>query len=364
MLIAKLESTLVDAKNAQRGGSYVCPACGHRVVLHRGTRVQPYFAHRPAAPCTFPGEGETAQHVMGKRQLAAFFADWGAVTLEHVLPTIQQRADCWVAHQPRAIALEFQCSPISREDVAARTQGYRDVGAYPFWLLGKRYAQQRLGWGLIDRFAGWLKGWGLCLLFWDVERQRLRVDHHICQAVTGEYQCQQAWVASLTDLVKGPHRRQWWPEPNLARFRWELDRDLRRSSATLKPLQTAVYLTGHHLAGFPESLVTTRVTPPVFGRGVLLWRIVVAAWLFEHVRFSLATAQRLGEEAFRLVGGVTVAVRFEAPLVVPQALETLLADLVTAHFLQRVPNGWRVMAQPQWAADYTAWLENDEKKLG
>ncbi|MFD1455906.1 competence protein CoiA [Levilactobacillus lanxiensis] len=364
MLIAAREKQLVDAKNAGRGRSYVCPACQQQVVLHHGTRVQPYFAHRPQSPCTVKGEGETAQHVLGKRQLAEFFAPWGAITLERILPSIAQRADCWIAHQPRPIALEFQCSPINRDEVAERTRGYQGLGVYPLWLLGSRFAKQKLGWHLIDRFASWLNGWGLCLLFWDVDRHQLRVDHHICQAITGEYQCQSVWLTNVTDLSAGSQRRLWWAQPNLARFRWELDRDLHRSSTALKPLQTAVYLTGHHLAGFPQVLATVTVTAPIFGRGLLLWRIILAAWLFERSNVLTDTLERLAWTAFQLVGGEVTAVRFTGQTAYLTAIDDLLADLTQADLIKRTTTGWQVISEPHWDADYTAWLENDEKILG
>lgn len=364
MLIARECHALVDANQAIRGRSYVCPACRHRVILHRGTRVSPYFAHHSQEPCTYAGEGETLQHVRGKRQLAAFFVPWGQVTLERVLPSIQQRADCWVDHHPRPLVLEFQCSPIDRNAVATRTRGYQALGVYPCWILGSRYFKQKLGWSLIDRFASWLTGWGLCLLFWDVVRQQLRVDHHICQLPTGEYQCQTAWLSNVAELAAGAQRRLWWPQPNLARFRWELDRDLRCSAESLRPLQAAVYLTGHHLAGFPQVLATSRVTAPIFGRGLLLWRIVLAAWLFERPEILKSAVTRLASEAFLLVGGHLQAIRFKGQRAFNMAIESFLADLVVAGYLVASETGWRVLAEPHWDADYTKWLENDEKTLG
>lgn len=364
MLMARQQRKLIDAKNARRGDRFTCPACGHIVVLHHGTRVQPYFAHRPLTVCTVTSEGETNQHVRGKRQLADFFATWGPVTLERVLPTVRQRADVWLAHAAKPVALEFQCSPINRTDVLSRTQGYQRIGAYPFWILGSRFARQTLNWSLIDRFACWLSKWHLCLLFWDVTQQRLRIDHHICQSVTGQYQCQTAYVSTIAELVAGPRHRFWWPEPNIKQFRRELDRDLRRSSAALRPLQEATYLTGHHLAGFPDTLVTTQATLPVFGRGVLLWRVVLVAWLFTRPYISTATLKRLALKAFVLVEGRTAGVRFTARTAVRDATNALLTDLIQNHYLRVLPNGWQVVAAPKWFADYTRWLENDEKILG
>lgn len=197
MLIAAHMSGLIDASEATRGLDYRCPACQQPVVLHHGSQIPPYFAHHPQTPCHLAGEGETRQHLLGKRQLATFFSDWGPVTLERILPAIQQRADGWL-DLPHPIALEFQCSPISRTAVAQRTAGYQCLGCYPFWLLGSRYAQQKLNWRLIERFACWLTGWDLCLLFWEVDRRRLRVAHHLRQTATGAYINETAWVTTLS----------------------------------------------------------------------------------------------------------------------------------------------------------------------
>ncbi|MFC6260765.1 competence protein CoiA [Levilactobacillus fujinensis] len=365
MLIALENQKLVDAEDAARRHDYLCPACQQAVVLHHGTRVQPYFAHKSLGDCGVASEGETQQHVLGKRQLAKFFSDWGVVTLEKVLPEIQQRADCWI-NRAHPVAVEFQCSPISTEQVAQRTAGYRRLGSYPCWLLGERFGRQKIGWSLIDRFASPLRGWGLCLLFWDVGRQQVRVVHHLYQDATGTYSYWQSWVANLTELEAGNQRQLWVPPINVRQFRRDLDQRLLRAAPALRPLQEILYLQGHHLAGFPAVFVTQHVTLPIFGQGLLVWRAVVGAWVFSLRGEVLTpeTLRRLAEEGLRLIGGHLQAGRFDGTAGLVRAQRDFMVDLDAAGAVSRVKTGWQINVEPQWAADYTAWLENDEKKLG
>lgn len=64
---------LVTAQNAARQELYYCPGCHAPVVLKRGQVVLAHFAHQPHAHCTTFSEGETAEHLTGKRQLADWF---------------------------------------------------------------------------------------------------------------------------------------------------------------------------------------------------------------------------------------------------------------------------------------------------
>ncbi|WP_143463980.1 competence protein CoiA [Levilactobacillus enshiensis] len=365
MLIALENQKLVDAIAAVRHHAYQCPACQRTVILHHGTHVAPYFAHQNLGTCAVATEGETQQHILGKRQLAKFFGAWGPVTFEKNLPEIQQRADCWVA-RTQPVAVEFQCSPIGAEQVAQRTAGYRKVGAYPCWLLGERFGRQKIGWSLIDRFASPLRGWGLCLLFWDVGRQQIRVVHHLYQDATGSYGYWQSWVASLSELEAGNQRRLWVPPINVRQFRHDLNQKLMRATPALRPLQETLYLHGYHLAGFPTAFVTQHVTLPLFGQGLLVWRAVVGAWLFalRGTVLTPATIDRLAVQGLLVIGGHLRAGRFDGKVGLARAQHDFIQELIAAGYLGRVKSGWQINAEPQWAADYTVWLKNDEKKSG
>ena len=354
MLIALLKGKLIDAAYAKRLQDYCCPACRQRVTLHHGTRVQPYFAHRPRAACTILGEGETQQHLMGKRQLMAFFDSWGTVSLERILPDIQQRADCWVERKgQRPVAIEFQCSPIMTRQVAWRTRGYQKLNVYPFWVLGSRYSKQKLGWSLIERFATWLRGWGLCLLFWDVQRQRMRIDHHLYQDALGNYHRRTTWLLNIDELIAGNQV----PLPKLVldypKWRSQLARDLHTKRPAVLAIQEALYATGHHVLDVPNFLMTTTVTLPVFGQGLLLWRALVMAQLFALpvLRITGTTIDSLAVKSFKTVGGHQRAVWFSADKALHKAQCSLLVDLVALGYLRPIDENWQICRRPKWVGE-------------
>lgn len=354
VLVAQLQGQLVDALYAQRRADYTCPACHQRVGLRHGTRVQPYFAHRPQSPCSILGEGETAQHIAGKRQLAAFFADGGAVTLEHVLPQIQQRADCWVARSDRPpLALEFQCSPIATQQVWSRTRGYQRLGVYPLWILGSRYGRQKLGWSLIERFALPLRGWGLCLLFWDVRQQRLRIDHHLYQDALGNYHGHTTWLVTLAGLIAGYHQPLPQVVLNYPVWRSRLARDLHLKTPAIMAIQEQLYPLGHHLLDIPAVLATTAQTVPLFGQGLLTWRALVAARLFAlpTPKVTVPTVNHLATSSFAVVGGHLQAVRVTATRSLEIAKRQLMADLVSQGYLRAMTDGWVIRRPLRWLGE-------------
>ena len=197
-------------------------------------------------------------------------------------------------------------------------------------------------------------------------RQQIRLVHHLYQDATGTYGYWQSWVASLAELEMGNQRRLWIPPINVRQFRHDLDQKLLRATPALRPLQETLYLHGHHLAGFPTAFVTQNVTPPLFGQGLLVWRAVVGAWMFalRGEVLTPATVERLAEQGLALIGGHLQAGRFDGKEGLVRAQHDFVQDLVNGGYFVRVKTGWQINAEPQWAADYTAWLKNDEKKLG
>lgn len=351
MLIAETDHRLIDDQVAQKGGRYACPACKEPVRLRHGQRIPPYFAHLPHSQCQIASEHESRQHMQGKRQLASFFSAWGPVRLEEVLPAIQQRADVWVTHGQRPLALEFQCSPINDTQVLLRTQGYARLGVAMGWLLGKRYDQQGLSLGLIQRFAAVRGQWGLCLLFWDVGRQQLRVVHHLYQDVLGHCWGTTAWITRLDQFVQGRPRMTPPARPNWPQFRRQLQQRLWRSDARLRPLQEELYLRGQNLATFPQMLMSDQATWPLFGQGEVYWRILMISRLFSET--ELITPDRvleLGQAVFDQTGGHMAGAGFTCPDVIGHAIRDLLRVAVNHGYLVPGSGGWRVAKQPTWSA--------------
>ncbi|WP_125572693.1 competence protein CoiA [Levilactobacillus huananensis] len=364
MLIAWLAGRLIDASGADRHPGYQCPACHERVVLHHGRVVPPYFAHHTLGDCVVATEGESAQHICGKRQLATFFAPWGVGRLEKILPEIDQRADCWLdRHDHQPVAIEFQCSPIGRDQVAVRTAGYQKIKVFPCWILGERYHRQQLNWGLVDRFAWEMPGWGLCLLFWDVNRQRLRLDHHLQQMATGKIMATTNWLTAIDDLRR-PQPASRLPSISLPAYRQRLTLDLLRGNTGLRDLQETLYRLGKNLPGFPQVFGTTRSYLPIFGRGPIPWRIVVGVWIFSRkTQWTVPELWQLAQEGLVLVGGHSEGgIRFAGEKTLRLALADLVTDLATGHYLQRTETGWQILVIPAWARDGHEWLENNERK--
>ena len=146
MLVAlnREEKLVVADTTLSKDDTYHCPACRGAVHLKKGTIMRPHFAHYKQATCAAFSEGETAEHIQGKLQLAAWFDRLNVPNeMEAYLPELKQRPDLLVTTSNRKIAVEFQCNPIAIEQVVARTAGYLKAGYEVVWLLGKNFEYKR-----------------------------------------------------------------------------------------------------------------------------------------------------------------------------------------------------------------------------
>lgn len=129
------------ASEAHISGKYVCPSCLEELILKKGKVKIAHFAHRRDSNCASYGEGETLEHLQGKMDLYEWIQSAGIpVSLEVFLPIINQRADILYTYSGVTIAIEYQCSPISIEDVCLRTKGYERLGIKVIWIAGSKLA--------------------------------------------------------------------------------------------------------------------------------------------------------------------------------------------------------------------------------
>ncbi|MDF7637633.1 competence protein CoiA family protein [Leuconostocaceae bacterium ESL0958] len=140
------------ANLARKGRTYYCPGCRRQVQLRRGPQLVAHFAHLKKAGCQSLAEGESADHLAGKMRLAKELAVFGPVQVEPYLAAIQQRPDLVVTVSDQKWAIEYQCSPLSSERLAARNAGYARLGYAVCWILGPAYCGRRLQAALICRF--------------------------------------------------------------------------------------------------------------------------------------------------------------------------------------------------------------------
>ncbi|WP_018659447.1 competence protein CoiA [Allofustis seminis] len=130
-----------------RDQKYFCPSCRQRVYLKKGALMIPHFAHFKSCSQFAFSEGETVEHLQGKRVLAEWFSQLGAksIEMEAYLPKLQQRPDVLVELDASSkIAVEFQCSPISAQKLSKRSLGYLMVDYFPLWIFGRRYRNKKI----------------------------------------------------------------------------------------------------------------------------------------------------------------------------------------------------------------------------
>ncbi|WP_262315552.1 competence protein CoiA [Lacticaseibacillus parakribbianus] len=164
--------TLRDHEQAKAlVGDFVCPACRRPVGIRNG-RVMPAHFYHLGPPCA-ASEPESAEHLAGKLWLMAYGQRRGfKPVLEQYYPQVRQRADVVWQQAGRALALEFQCSPISLERLAERSEGYRRLGVPVVWIMGKRYFARQPK-ALQAKFLAWSRRHGWHLWFLDVRADRL-----------------------------------------------------------------------------------------------------------------------------------------------------------------------------------------------
>lgn len=119
---------------------FFCPACNGRVIMKAGIKMVPHFAHRSKANCPSNERGEGAYHEQGKLLLYQWLVKQGiTVNLEEYIPEIKQRPDILIQLNQRRIAIEYQCSRISMQEMLERTRGYQSQGITPIWILGANH---------------------------------------------------------------------------------------------------------------------------------------------------------------------------------------------------------------------------------
>lgn len=115
--------------------TFYCPQCKESLHLKIGRIKIPHFAHVKNSQCeSLFSDGESLTHLLGKQQLYTFFQQYGDVQLEPYLQQLHQRPDLLLTLPHRRYAIEFQCSRITPDVLAARTDGYFQHRITPLWL--------------------------------------------------------------------------------------------------------------------------------------------------------------------------------------------------------------------------------------
>ncbi|TFD97599.1 competence protein CoiA [Jeotgalibacillus sp. R-1-5s-1] len=116
--------------------SFICSSCRSPVILKVGKIKTPHFAHRSRKNCPSSSEGETDNHLKGKKSLYLWLQSIGLnPEVEQVYQQIGRRADIAVHTGDQEYAIEFQCSPISSKVMLERSKDYYSLNIIPVWIL-------------------------------------------------------------------------------------------------------------------------------------------------------------------------------------------------------------------------------------
>ena len=152
MLLAKIEDgsmvSLYDATERQlafyKTCAFYCPCCNGKLCIKAGKIKIPHFAHVANEGCDYASEGESEEHLQGKRSLYEWLRkQGGTVVLEKYFPQIKQRPDIYLDSKKGKFALEFQCSVLSLEEIKKRTQVYRKANILPVWIFSYSHLKRR-----------------------------------------------------------------------------------------------------------------------------------------------------------------------------------------------------------------------------
>jgi len=137
MLVAADKSgTPIMASVARRGEPYICPACGGGVVYRQGRWVAPHFAHRPAEPCPYRSEPESAAHLAMKAWVFERFRvePWvRRCELERVIGDF--RTDVWLETDIGPVAIECQVSSVTIAELKEKLLAYTAAKVATLYLI-------------------------------------------------------------------------------------------------------------------------------------------------------------------------------------------------------------------------------------
>jgi competence protein CoiA len=135
--IALAEQERITADQAKKGVTYLCPECASLVRMRSGPHRRPHFYHITENRFCRQN-GKTAAHLETQLAIQRSIPE---VILEYACPQIQRIADLFWPE--RKLVFEVQCSSISYEEIANRTEDYQSIGLEIVWILHDRRYNQR-----------------------------------------------------------------------------------------------------------------------------------------------------------------------------------------------------------------------------
>lgn len=189
LVYAKLETSQTK--------EYFCVDCHQKMKLIVTKNNHRYFKHTKINKIS---NNETQLHQRAKVLLKQEFEKMNYnVELEKVTQ-FDQRIDLLASNYSRKIAIEFQNSPISNENLEERVLGYEENGYQNFWLLSLNYYQKKLCQRQL-RFLNYHHDWHWYVIFFDVKKRRYILIYDIYfYGWTNNQIYRRAYFTSLNEL--------------------------------------------------------------------------------------------------------------------------------------------------------------------
>ncbi|MDY4022276.1 competence protein CoiA family protein [Staphylococcus borealis] len=186
----------VYAHRAKQQDSYFCPHCRSQLLLKRGIKKMPHFAHKVDS-VSYCAKQESEQHYFVKSFIAKKLSQQHYhVQIEPYCPTIQQFPDILVNLK---FVIEIQFSRISIEEILERTKGFKQLNMEVIWLIKDcRYHRGRL---YLNSFqAHFIHPINRCLYVWNHENKRIVLYSQI-QHIGGKQFIAKQTVIEINELV-------------------------------------------------------------------------------------------------------------------------------------------------------------------
>uniref|UniRef100_UPI00359CAAEA competence protein CoiA n=1 Tax=Bombilactobacillus bombi TaxID=1303590 RepID=UPI00359CAAEA len=189
---------IVYAKVAQISDKFFCPQCRRPVQLICGQK-QPFFRHYSHQTNQI---AESSIHRAGKKWLAKFLAPTFTVDLEYIWDS-EQRLDLYARNYKWHLAVEYQCSPISKNELARRHFLYQRKNLRPLWIFGPKHYRQAQHLKHLQSIVSYSKHWGFYVLFKLPQENFLRLNYHYqTSPYSNKLYWQQSFISSWTQLLE------------------------------------------------------------------------------------------------------------------------------------------------------------------
>lgn len=356
-----------DSKLEKKKETYFCPGCGNRVFYKSGTLIQAHFAHYNKMNCQTFSEGETKEHLAGKKLLFDWFQRQGIpCQLEAYLPRLKQRPDLliWPSSQ-QPIAIEFQCSYLSLKRMAERTRGYQKIGYTVFWIVGNNFCLKK---GLTTQqrmYFCYQKEIGFHFYSLSVEQKNLHCYFKIAKEEPFNRLTYEQFVFSLaknggtfTQLSQQVNQLKNKIKPlvkevsmlgqskYLENYQTRLDYGRRAGDKGIVTFQQYLYPRGESLMTIPKEAYFPKDKNPLFQTISIHWRYLILAWLNTYPVGTFFTEEDYLSYLRQLIAKKKIKA-YSMPLVTKQSFnEIMLAYLVTLSefglIQKKAPKKWYV----------------------